>query len=111
MKKILFLPIAFLTTSCVSSVQVEKATAAAAQIDALFTDHSNKWQQIFFAGNPSQSTISVVMAAASEDRQRFHALMNSFVQYLQSSGAIDPVLFQQQAIELAKAIKEVGGSQ
>jgi hypothetical protein len=109
MKKSLLI-LLFLLTSCWSSQEsVRKSTEAAAQIDAMFVEHSNKWQIVFMAGKPSQETIAAVMAAAEEDRRKFHGLMTVFVQYLNSLGAIDPVAFQQQAIELAKSIKELGG--
>jgi hypothetical protein len=83
------------------------ATQTAAQLDAAFTDHSRKWQEIFMAGNPSQMTITAVMSAAEEDRRQFHSLMNTFIQFLNSFGAVDPVLFQQQALAIAQGIKDL----
>lgn len=107
MKKLFLIPI-LLFTSCVSQREnVQKATNAAAQISAIFTDHSNKWQAVFMAGKPSNELIAVVMAAAEEDRRRFSAVMNTFIQYISSTGIVDPIEYQKQALELAKSIKDL----
>ncbi len=107
MKKFL-LPI-LLFVGCVPAEQIRKTTETAALIDAAFTDHSRKWQELFMAGNPSQGLITAVSAAADDDRRRFHALMQAFIQSLNSFGAVDPVVFNEQLIFLAKEVKSLGG--
>lgn len=108
MKKFAIIPL-LLFASCATQLNVEKTTEAASLIDSVFTEHSNNWQKIFMAGNPSPETIAVVMVNAEEDRRRFHALMNVLVQHLSSANLIDPIKFQQQVIDAATAIKDLSG--
>lgn len=100
---------AFALAGCCAPADVAKTTEVAAQLNAIFTEHSGKWQAVFMAGKPSAETIAVVTAAAEEDRRRFNNLMTVFVQYLNTAGVIDPVKFQQQVIEIAREVKELSG--